>query len=279
MNSKTLQGQITYEQIVINKNLKYFKSSSLQNQKTFAAELQTSLNSTPKYISPKFFYDENGSNLFDEICSLPEYYPYDSEIEILKNIESGIKPYVDSDIRLVELGSGSSIKTRLLLNALYNIQKNVEYFPIDISDILSHSVQELCNRYNDLKITGLIDTYENGLNFIEHYDDKPNLISFLGSSFGNFNHDEGMKFLKTIHDMMKHSDFLLIGFDLKKDAVILHNAYNDSKGITAKFNLNVLNRINRELEADFDLTKFAHYAFYNESVSYTHLTLPTNREV
>ena len=264
MNSKTLQGQITYEQIVINKNLKYFKSSSLQNQKTFAAELQTSLNSTPKYISPKFFYDENGSNLFDEICSLPEYYPYDSEIEILKNIESGIKPYVDSDIRLVELGSGSSIKTRLLLNALYNIQKNVEYFPIDISDILSHSVQELCNRYNDLKITGLIDTYENGLNFIEHYDDKPNLISFLGSSFGNFNHDEGMKFLKTIHDMMKHSDFLLIGFDLKKDAVILHNAYNDSKGITAKFNLNVLNRINRELEADFDLTKFAHYAFYNE---------------
>ena len=264
MNSKTLQGQITYEQIVINKNLKYFKSSSLQNQKTFAAELQTSLNSTPKYISPKFFYDENGSNLFDEICSLPEYYPYDSEIEILKNIESGIKPYVDSDIRLVELGSGSSIKTRLLLNALYNIQKNVEYFPIDISDILSHSVQELCNRYNDLKITGLIDTYENGLNFIEHYDDKPNLISFLGSSFGNFNHDEGMKFLKTTHDMMKRSDFLLIGFDLKKDAVILHNAYNDSKGITAKFNLNVLNRINRELEADFDLTKFAHYAFYNE---------------
>ena len=122
MNSKTLQGQITYEQIVINKNLKYFKSSSLQNQKTFAAELQTSLNSTPKYISPKFFYDENGSNLFDEICSLPEYYPYDSEIEILKNIESGIKPYVDSDIRLVELGSGSSIKTRLLLNALYYIQ-------------------------------------------------------------------------------------------------------------------------------------------------------------
>ena len=84
MNSKTLQGQITYEQIVINKNLKYFKSSSLQNQKTFAAELQTSLNSTPKYISPKFFYDENGSNLFDEICSLPEYYPYDSEIEILR---------------------------------------------------------------------------------------------------------------------------------------------------------------------------------------------------
>jgi dimethylhistidine N-methyltransferase len=129
---------------------------------------------------------------------------------------------------------------------------------------LIHSTQQLSNIYKDLKITGIIDTYENGLNFIEHYDDKPNLVSFLGSSFGNFNPTEGIDFLKTISGMMKESDLFLIGFDLKKDESVLHNAYNDSKGITAKFNLNVLNRINTELNADFDLSKFAHHVVYNE---------------
>ena len=264
MNSKTIQGQIEYQLTIVNNNLKYFKPSTIINQKTFANEIQTSLGNEPKSISPKFFYNENGSKLFDEICSLPEYYLYDSEIEILSNIKTDIKSYIDSEIHLVELGSGSSIKTRILLDTLYSIQTSVEYFPIDISNILTHSTQELSNIYKDLKITGIIDTYENGLNFIEHYDDKPNLVSFLGSSFGNFNPNEGIGFLKTISAMMKESDLFLIGFDLKKDESVLHNAYNDSKGVTAKFNLNVLKRINTELNADFDLSKFAHHAVYNE---------------
>ena len=264
MNSKTLQNQITYQKTMINANLKYFKPSTVKKQKTFLDEITLSLNNKPKSISPKFFYDETGSKLFDEICSLPEYYLYDSEIEILSNIKTDIKSYIDSEIHLVELGSGSSIKTRILLDTLYSIQTSVEYFPIDISNILTHSTQELSNIYKDLKITGIIDTYENGLNFIEHYDDKPNLVSFLGSSFGNFNPNEGIDFLKTISAMMKESDLFLIGFDLKKDESVLHNAYNDSKGVTAKFNLNVLKRINTELNADFDLSKFAHHAVYNE---------------
>ena len=229
MNSKTIQDQITYQKTVINENLRYFKPSTVKKQKTFLDEITLSLNNIPRSINPKFFYDNTGSKLFDEICSLPEYYLYNSEIEILNNIKT-----------------------------------SVEYFPIDISDILSFSTKELCNIYNDLKITGIIDTYENGLNFIEDYDNKPNLISFLGSSFGNFNHLEGSQFLKTISDMMKESDLFLIGFDLKKDKSILQNAYNDSKGITAKFNLNVLKRINTELNADFDLTKFSHHSVYNE---------------
>ena len=264
MNSKTIQNQITYQKIVINENLKYFKPSTIKKQKTFLDEITTSLTNTTRSINPKFFYDDTGSKLFDEICSLPEYYLYNSEIEILKNIKEEIKPYIKSEIKLVELGSGSSIKTRILLDTLYNIQTNVEYFPIDISNILSVSTKKLCNIYKNLKITGIIDTYENGLNFIEDYDNKPNLISFLGSSFGNFNHSEGIQFLKTISNMMKDSDLFLIGFDLKKDESILQKAYNDSKGITAKFNLNVLKRINTELNADFNSSKFSHHAMYNE---------------
>ena len=240
MNSKIIQDQITYQKIVINENLRYFKPSSVKKQKTFLNEITLSLNRTPKSINPKFFYDNTGSKLFDMICSLPEYYLYNSEIEILRNIKKEIKSYIDSEIRLVELGSGSSIKTRILLDTLYDLQTDVEYFPIDISDILSFSTQELCNIYKDLKITGIIDTYENGLNFIEGYDNKPNLISFLGSSFGNFNHLEGIQFLKTISTMMKDSDLFLIGFDLKKNESILQKAYNDSNGITTKFNLNFL---------------------------------------
>ena len=161
MNSKTLQNQITYQKTMINANLKYFKPSTAKKQKTFLDEITLSLNNKPKSISPKFFYDETGSKLFDEICSLPEYYLYDSEIEILSNIKTDIKSYIDSEIHLVELGSGSSIKTRILLDTLYSLQTSVEYFPIDISDILTHSTQELSSIYKDLKITGSIDTYEN----------------------------------------------------------------------------------------------------------------------
>ena len=265
MNSKTIQNQITYEKTIVNENLKYFKPNTTKKQKSFLDEITISLTNTPKSINPKFFYDTVGSKLFDKICLLPEYYLYNSEIEILRNIKKEIKPYIKSEIKLVELGSGSSIKTRLLLDMIYNLQTNVEYFPIDISEILSFSTEKLSNVYKDLKITGIIDTYENGLNFIEQYDNKPNLISFLGSSFGNFNYLEGMQFLKTVYSIMRESDLFLIGFDLKKDKSILHKAYNDSQGITAKFNLNVLTRINSELNADFDLSKFSHHAVYNES--------------
>ena len=128
-----------------------------------------------------------------------------------------------------------------------------------------NGAKELCRYYKNLKITGIIDTYENGLDFIEHYDDKPNLITFLGSSFGNFNEQDGNDFLKKIHDLMKSSDYFLIGLDMKKNNDILFKAYNDTKDLTAKFNLNVLERINRELGADFITSQFAHKAYYNES--------------
>ena len=265
MSTKSIQQYVGYQRITIQENLEYFKSNNVKNQKTFAEEIALSLKHEPKVISPKYFYDNIGSELFDRICRLPEYYPYNCESSILKKIAKNLIPHLTSDVRLVELGSGSSTKTRLLINALLKSQEHVEYFPIDISDVLVQSAKKLCNDYKTLQVTGIIDTYENGLDFIEHYDDKPNLITFLGSSFGNFNEDDGNNFLKKIHDLMKSTDYFLIGLDMKKNNDILFKAYNDTKDLTAKFNLNVLERINRELGADFITSQFAHKAYYNES--------------
>ena len=265
MSTKSIQKPIGYQRITIQENLVCFKSNDIKNQKTFAEEIALTLKHQPRSISPKYFYDNLGSKLFDKICKLPEYYPYNCESSILKKIAKNLKPYLTNDVRLVELGSGSSTKTRLLINALLKNQGYVEYFPIDISDVLIESAKKLCNDYKTLQVTGIIDTYENGLDFIEHYDDKPNLITFLGSSFGNFNEEDGNNFLKKIHDLMKSTDYFLIGLDMKKNNDILFKAYNDTKDLTAKFNLNVLERINKELDANFEISKFAHKAYYNES--------------
>ena len=264
MNDKLKQEMSGYQSYLIQDNLKYFKPHKTSVAVTFAEELRKTLQEPKKSISPKFFYDENGSKIFDEICSLPEYYPYNSETEILQTLEKKLLPYLSNEFHLVELGSGSSVKTRLLIDILFKSQSHLQYFPIDISEILDQSAKNLCMDYENLTVTGVVDTFENGLDFIEHYDDKPNLITFLGSSFGNFNQNEGMKFLQKINNLMKSDDLFLIGLDLKKDQQVLHNAYNDSQNITAKFNLNVLKRINDELGADFDLENFEHHAIYDE---------------
>jgi dimethylhistidine N-methyltransferase len=262
--NETLQKSLTYKKYVVDDNLQYFKPHSTKVEKTFADEIKSSLKGNFKHINPKFFYDKKGSELFEKICKLPEYYPTRTEIEILKNIKSDFSKYLDGSFRLVELGSGSSKKTRLILDILTKFQKTTEYFPIDISEILTESSELLQRDYSELKITGIIDTYEEGLEFIEKYDDKRNLIIFLGSSFGNFTPQEGKIFLQKINSIMKSEDLFLIGLDLVKNKKILENAYDDSQGVTAKFNLNVLSRINYELDADFDLNNFEHVAKYNE---------------
>jgi dimethylhistidine N-methyltransferase len=249
---------------VIDSNLEYFKPHSTKIEKTFAEDVSYSLNRDSKFISPKYFYDKKGSELFEQICNLPEYYPTRTEIQILKKIQPELEGYLDESFRLVELGSGSSVKTRLILDVFDKIQDRIEYFPIDISEILTESSELLQKDYDDLHITGIVDTYEGGLEFIEKYDDKKNLIIFLGSSYGNFNPNDGKIFLKKINSVMKKDDLFLIGLDLVKNKETLENAYDDSQGITAKFNLNVLSRINDELDADFDLDNFQHVAKYNE---------------
>jgi dimethylhistidine N-methyltransferase len=261
--NETIQKNLEYKKYVVDSKLQYFKPHSTAIEKTFAEEISSSLNKPSKFINPKFFYDKKGSDLFEKICSLPEYYPTRTEINILKKLQTELPLFLDDDFQLVELGSGASVKTRLILDIFTKLQTKTEYFPIDISEILTESSEQLLRDYDSLHITGIIDTYEGGLEFLKNYDHKKNLILFLGSSFGNFSPNEGRDFLQTIHDTMKSGDLFLIGLDLVKDKQVLESAYNDSQGITAKFNLNVLSRINDELDADFNLDDFSHHSIYN----------------
>lgn len=261
---ETLHDDLNYKKYVVDSRLQYFKPHSTKIEKSFAEEIKFSLSGEKKFINPKFFYDKKGSDLFEQICSLDEYYPTKTEISILKKIQVELTSFLDDSFRLVELGSGSSVKTRLILDVFDKICDNVEYYPIDISEILTESSELLLRDYVNLSIIGIIDTYEGGLEFIENFYNTKNLIVFLGSSFGNFLPADGEEFLKKINSNMKPDDLFLIGLDLVKTKSILEKAYDDSEGITAQFNLNVLSRINDELDADFDLKNFKHYAVYNE---------------
>jgi dimethylhistidine N-methyltransferase len=238
-----VEKNLDYKKFVVDSKLQYFKPHASKIEKTFAEEISSSLDRDLKYISPKFFYDKKGSELFEKICLVPEYYPTRTEVSILKQLQSELPSFLDGDFRLVELGSGASTKTRLILDILTS-QKNLEYFPIDISEILTESSEQLLHDYDNLTITGIVDTYEGGLEFLKKYDEKKNLIIFLGSSFGNFPPIDGYKFLEKVHATMKPGDLFLIGLDLVKEKEILTSAYNDSEGITAEFNLNALSILN-----------------------------------
>ena len=264
MSLKKIQNNMGYQKVVLDQRLRYYEPNGERTYKTFADEISNSLSSNQKSINPKFFYDEKGSHLFEKICTLPEYYLTNTEISILNQLDDKISSYLDGDYRLVELGSGSSTKTRILIQILEKLQTYVEYVPIDISRILKTSSRILQNDFKRLHITGIIDEYESGLKFLKNYDAKKNLIIFLGSSFGNFDLEDGSKFLSKMNSVMKKDDLFLIGLDLVKDKKILEYAYNDSEGVTAQFNLNILSRINSELGGNFDLQKFRHHAVYNE---------------
>ena len=262
----------TYRKFTIDSRLRYFKPHSVKVEKTFAEEVTDGLNRKTKFVNPKFFYDKIGSELFEQICTTPEYYPTRTEIAILTQIKDDLLLHLgnghavnaESEIRLVELGSGSSVKTRTLLEVLSRYQEHTEYMPIDISEILAESSEQLLAYYKNLSITGIIDTYEGGLQFLKRYDKKKSLIAFLGSSFGNLTPKKGAQFLKMIYDTMKTKDLFMIGLDLVKDKDVLESAYSDSAGVTAQFNKNVLSRINNELDADFNLANFDHYIKYNK---------------
>jgi len=262
--SNTIQKNRDYKKYVVDSKLQYFKPHATKIEKTFAEEIFSSLNADLKFISPKYFYDKKGSELFEKICLLPEYYPTRTEVTILKKLQQELPSFLDDSFRIVELGSGSSVKTRLIIDVFAKLQNKIEYFPIDISEILTESSEQLIHDYDNLHITGIIDTYEGGLEFLKHYDDKNNLITFLGSSFGNFSPSDGYLFLKKIHSTMKSGDLFLIGLDLVKEKHILESAYDDTQGVTAEFNLNVLSRINDELGGNFNLENFEHHSVYHE---------------
>ncbi|MFN3654199.1 MAG: L-histidine N(alpha)-methyltransferase [Candidatus Nitrosotenuis sp.] len=234
-----------------------------KKQDEFASDIAYGLTRKNKFISSKYFYDIKGSQLFEQICNLPEYYLTRKEIEILSSIKNDLAGYLSTHA-VVELGSGSATKTRFLFEILSESQNEVQYYPIDISDITHESAEKLQDEFSNLKITGIVDQYEDGLKLLKNLKGKK-IIVFFGSSFGNFDKKSGTEFLKRICKSMNAEDLFLLGIDLVKDIKVLERAYDDSQGITKKFNLNVLARINRELGANFNLSNFDHVAFYNSA--------------
>jgi dimethylhistidine N-methyltransferase len=227
----------------------------------FKAEVLSGLSRASKQLSPKFFYDRKGSALFDAITELPEYYPTRTEIGILQEQGETIAELLGQDCLLLELGSGSSKKIRVLLDAL----KPAVYMPVDISrEHLLGSAEALAADYPALEIHAVCADYTTDFDLPCCPDPINRVAFFPGSSIGNFEPSRALELLRRVAHHLEGGGRMLIGVDLKKDAELLHAAYNDSQQLTAAFNLNMLHRINRELEAGFDVQAFAHHAFYNE---------------
>jgi L-histidine N-alpha-methyltransferase len=244
----------------------------------FAADVERGLAAENKYISPKYLYDEVGSQLFEQICLQPEYYLTKTEASILNKHAPVISKLAGSNIEIIELGSGSSSKTAILLRYLSLYKKRIYYFPIDISSsILMESTRRLKSQFPNVSIIGIRSDYNLGIDkaaaaiatagcmSAERNPETPDmkLVLFLGSSIGNFELTEARSLLGSVRKKLHTNDLLLVGFDLQKDESVLNAAYNDNAGITAKFNLNLLARINRELDGNVELGKFEHHAFYS----------------
>jgi dimethylhistidine N-methyltransferase len=243
---------------------------------TFLIETIAGLSQPQKTLPCKFLYDEKGSDLFNEICDLDEYYPTRTETQILRENISDIASLIGPGCRLVEFGSGTSTKTRHLLTHLHNISS---YIPIDISGAqLFESAAQLSMEFPNLEINPLEADYSD-IPALPNTKQKPKrtIAFFPGSTIGNFEPSAAVHFLRNVADVCERGGGLLIGVDRKKEKRLLEAAYNDRQGVTAEFNLNILERANRELGADFDLSAFRHRAPYNEKLGRIEMHLVSTR--
>ncbi|NNE09372.1 MAG: L-histidine N(alpha)-methyltransferase [Gemmatimonadetes bacterium] len=239
------------------------EGEQLQSE-SFAEAVEAGLSRDPKKLDCRFFYDETGSLLFERICELPEYYLTRSEREILVERSREIARRFPRDTILVELGSGSSAKTDLLISAWIAEHGSLRYEPIDISEeILRESSLQLLERHRRLTVHAIAGHFEDGLRRIESAESGAKLVIWLGSTIGNLTRSQAIAFLRNVRGSLSERDGLLIGIDLRKDVGILENAYNDAAGVTADFNLNLLDRINAELGGHFDRARFRHEAKFN----------------
>jgi dimethylhistidine N-methyltransferase len=226
----------------------------------FAADVIAGLTATPKHIPPKYFYDAEGSHLFEEITWLPEYYLTRTERQILRDSGADIARLIPEQAVLVEFGSGACQKARILLDAAPQI---LAYVPIDISaDFLARQAAELHRDYPRLAVEPVVADFTRNVP-LPHDLGKARVGFFPGSTIGNFERHEAVRFLRHAARLLGHGALLIIGVDLVKDAEVLNAAYNDSAGVTERFNFNLLVRINRELGGTFDLKTFEHHAFFN----------------
>ncbi len=236
--------------------------------KNFASDLIEGMKAHLKYIPSKYFYDENGSKIFQEIMNMPEYYLTNSEFEILEENKYSILEHFlrsSSEFNLIEFGAGDGLKSKILLKHFIYQKTDFTYIPIDISnDILMHLEHSCLMEMPELTISPVNDDYFQALHSLRDTDDKSkNIVMFLGSNIGNFDTPDAVHFLRSIRTEMNSGDLLFIGFDLKKNPNVILDAYNDKAGITRDFNLNLLKRINREFDGDFDINNFIHYPIYD----------------
>lgn len=229
------------------------------------ADVIGGLSGVPKTLPAKYFYDDFGSHLFEEICNLPEYYLTRTECQILEHCADEIVAQIGS-CDLVELGSGSATKTQILFRAYGDrpSSSRIRYIPIDVSGgMLKQSALELLTKYANLEIYGLVGTYETALATLPAVQQNQRLIAFLGSSLGNLDNGECDRLFRQVCDALNPGEYFLLGVDLQKPVEVLEAAYNDSQGVTAAFNLNMLRHLNQRFRGNFCLQQFEHEAIYN----------------
>jgi dimethylhistidine N-methyltransferase len=230
----------------------------------FAHDLMEGLSQSPKRMYSKYMYDDKGDKLFQQIMHMEEYYPTNCEYDIFKNQTKQLTAAIaqKQPFQLIELGAGDGYKTKVLLDYLVNEGVDFTYYPIDISGaVLKELSADLKTKWPELQFEAVEDTYFKAIDRLA--SEKPKVILFLGGNIGNFIHSKAVQFLKEAAAELKTGDLFLIGMDLKKHPQTILSAYNDKQGITRDFNLNLLDRINKEFDADFDLSEFDHYPTYN----------------
>jgi L-histidine N-alpha-methyltransferase len=241
---------------------------------TIADEVRDGLSRPLKELPPKYFYDARGSKLFDQITALPEYYPTRCERSILNRYAPDIVDTTGAQ-ELVELGSGTASKTRALLYAMAGAGTLERYVPFDVDEsVVQASAVELVELYPGLRVHGVVGDFERHLHRVPGGERR--LFAFLGGTIGNFYPEERASFLTQVRELMSEGDHLLIGTDLVKDRTVLEAAYNDSAGVTAEFNRNILRVLNDGLDADFDPAAFEHVAFFDEANSWIEMRLRAN---
>jgi L-histidine N-alpha-methyltransferase len=250
---------------------------SAADERCLAEDVLDGLTRPFKELPPKHFYDARGSKLFDQICGLPEYYPTRTERQILERHASEIVRATGAG-ELVELGSGSAEKARILLDAMAEAGTLHRYIPLDVSEqALQQAAEELVAEYDGLVVDGVVADFERHLDRIPAREGKTRLVALLGGTIGNFPPGTRRRLLRAIGGLLESGDRLLLGTDLVKDPEVLEAAYDDPDGVTAEFNRNVLRVINRELDADFVSDAFDHIAFYDRDREWVEMRLRARR--
>jgi L-histidine Nalpha-methyltransferase len=234
---------------------------------SIAADVLDGLTATPKWLPPRLFYDARGSELFEEITRLPEYYLTRAEREIFETHADEIVAHAGQNLSVIELGAGTANKTQVLLRALARRQQRITYIPVDVShSALTQCAEDLAEKLPQVKVEPIVADYTQGVARMKSVRGRK-LVMYIGSSIGNFEPDEAASILSRVREGLQPGDGLLLGVDIAKSPEVMLPAYDDAQGVTAEFNKNMLHRLNRELGADFDLERFSHLAVWNASKS------------